>query len=169
MPIHKDKVQSVQWNDKDPTVLLTGSYDRTVRVFDSRAPDAGVGATLGADVEALRWDPWESHSFYVSTTCYIFYFSLTSCALQGLARKWPCVELRRANVADERQPGNPGAFHAAGARWRGVITRRQPAHSWMYRNGRHGQGGQDLEHYGRRGLEQASSQPGDFEGSRSGT
>ncbi|PSR74035.1 hypothetical protein PHLCEN_2v10174 [Hermanssonia centrifuga] len=64
--IHKDKVQAVQWNDKEPSVLLTGSYDRTVRTFDSRAPDAGVGAVVGADVEALRWDPWEAHSFYVS-------------------------------------------------------------------------------------------------------
>jgi len=64
--VHKDKVQAVQWNDKEPTVLLSGSYDRTVRVFDSRAPDTGVGAVLGADVEALRWDPWESHAFYVS-------------------------------------------------------------------------------------------------------
>jgi periodic tryptophan protein 1 len=63
--IHKDKVQAVQWNEREPTVLLTGSYDRTVRTFDSRAPDAGVGAVVGADVEALRWDPWESHSFYV--------------------------------------------------------------------------------------------------------
>ncbi|KAG9315029.1 hypothetical protein JVU11DRAFT_4141 [Chiua virens] len=51
--VHKDKVQAVH-------------YDRTVRVFDSRAPDTGVGAVLGADVEALRWDPWESHAFYVS-------------------------------------------------------------------------------------------------------
>ncbi|KAI0312780.1 transducin family protein/WD-40 repeat family protein [Amylostereum chailletii] len=64
--VHKDKVQAVQWNSKEPTVLLSGSYDRTVRVFDSRAPDAGVGAILGADVEALRWDPWESHGFFVS-------------------------------------------------------------------------------------------------------
>ncbi|KAG2141186.1 transductin family protein/WD-40 repeat family protein [Suillus bovinus] len=64
--VHKDKVQAVQWNEKEPTVLLSGSYDRTVRVFDSRAPDAGVGAVLGADVEALRWDPWETHAFYVS-------------------------------------------------------------------------------------------------------
>lgn len=64
--VHKDKVQSVQWNDKEPSVLLTGSYDRTVRTFDSRAPDAGVGAVVGADVEAIRWDPWEAHSFYVS-------------------------------------------------------------------------------------------------------
>ncbi|KAG1741823.1 transductin family protein/WD-40 repeat family protein [Suillus paluster] len=64
--VHKDKVQAVQWNEKEPTVLLSGGYDRTVRVFDSRAPDTGVGAVLGADVEALRWDPWETHAFYVS-------------------------------------------------------------------------------------------------------
>lgn len=64
--VHKDKVQSVQWNALEPTVLLTGSYDRTVRTFDSRSPTSGVGAVVGADVEAVRWDPWESHAFYVS-------------------------------------------------------------------------------------------------------
>lgn len=64
--VHKDKVQAVQWNVAEPTVLLTGSYDRTVRTFDTRAPEGGVGARVGADVEAVRWDPWESHSFYVS-------------------------------------------------------------------------------------------------------
>jgi len=63
--VHKDKVQAVQWNEKDPTVLLTGSYDRTVRTFDSRAPTTGVGAVVGSDVEALRWDPWDSFGFYV--------------------------------------------------------------------------------------------------------
>ncbi|KAJ3572424.1 hypothetical protein NP233_g3097 [Leucocoprinus birnbaumii] len=64
--VHKDKVQAVQWNEKEPSVLLTGSFDRTVRTFDSRAPEGGVGAALGSDVEALRWDPWESYGFYVS-------------------------------------------------------------------------------------------------------
>ncbi|KAJ7455207.1 WD40-repeat-containing domain protein [Mycena galericulata] len=64
--VHKDKVQAVRWNDRDPSVLLTGSYDRTVRTFDSRAPDAGVGAVVGSDVEAMRWDPWEEYGFYVS-------------------------------------------------------------------------------------------------------
>ncbi|KDR78833.1 hypothetical protein GALMADRAFT_1365360 [Galerina marginata CBS 339.88] len=64
--VHKDKVQAVQWNEKEPTVLLTGSYDRTVRTFDSRAPTTGVGAIVGSDVEALRWDPWDSSGFYVS-------------------------------------------------------------------------------------------------------
>ena len=68
--MHKDKVQAVQWNQAEQTVLLTGSYDRTVRIFDSRAPDAGVGAVVGADVEALRWDPWETQSFYVSCPTY---------------------------------------------------------------------------------------------------
>jgi len=63
--LHKDKVQAVQWNEKEPTVLLTGSYDRTVRTFDSRTPTTGVGAVVGSDVEALRWDPWETYGFYV--------------------------------------------------------------------------------------------------------
>lgn len=64
--VHKDKVQAVQWNASEPSVLLTGSYDRTVRTFDSRAPTAGVGAVVGSDVESLRWDPWENYGFYVS-------------------------------------------------------------------------------------------------------
>lgn len=63
--VHKDKVQAVQWHPQEPSVLLTGSYDRTVRTFDSRAPGTGVGAVVGSDVEALRWDPWESYGFYV--------------------------------------------------------------------------------------------------------
>ncbi|KAI5122933.1 hypothetical protein M0805_007611 [Coniferiporia weirii] len=64
--VHKDKVQAVQWNEREPTVLLTGSYDRTVRTFDTRSPETGVVAVVGADVEAVRWDPWEGHGFYVS-------------------------------------------------------------------------------------------------------
>lgn len=63
--VHKGEVQAVQWNEKEASVLLTGSYDRTVRTFDSRSPEGGVVAALGSDVEALRWDPWENYSFYV--------------------------------------------------------------------------------------------------------
>lgn len=65
--VHADKVQSVQWSGAQPEVLLTGSYDRTVRVFDSRDPGKAVGAVISADIEALRWDPWEPMSCYVST------------------------------------------------------------------------------------------------------
>jgi periodic tryptophan protein 1 len=90
---HKDKVQSVQWNNTEPTVLLTGSYDRTVRTFDSRAPEKGLVAILGADVEALRWDPWENHSFYV---CFIVIYSIfcpSSVYYTGLFGEWVGAEL----------------------------------------------------------------------------
>lgn len=89
--VHKDKVQAVQWNEKEPSVLLTGSYDRTVRTFDTRAPDAGVGAVVGSDVEALRWDPWESSGFYVGGECFTR-FSKTHVGL-GCTRKWPGPQL----------------------------------------------------------------------------
>jgi periodic tryptophan protein 1 len=69
--LHKDKVQAVQWNPAEPSVLLSGSYDRTVRVFDSRAPNASVGAIVGADVEAIRWDPWDNHGFYVRSQYFL--------------------------------------------------------------------------------------------------
>ncbi|KZV96541.1 transducin family protein/WD-40 repeat family protein [Exidia glandulosa HHB12029] len=64
--VHTDTVQGVQWNTIAPTILLTGSYDRTVRTFDSRSPDQGVGARIGADVEGVRWDPFDEEKFYVS-------------------------------------------------------------------------------------------------------
>lgn len=66
--VHRDKIQAVQWNDKEPTILLTGSYDRTVRTFDTRAPDSCLGSVVGADVEALRWDPWDPYGFYVRSS-----------------------------------------------------------------------------------------------------
>lgn len=93
--VHKDKVQAVQWNPLDPTVLLTGSYDRTVRTFDSRAPDACVGAVLGADVEVVRWDPWEPHCFYVSLiSLYTSYRDSGSVSsLLGFVGEWHCPEL----------------------------------------------------------------------------
>lgn len=64
--VHTDTVQTVAWNVHAPTVLLSGSYDRTVRTFDSRAPDQGVGVRVGADVEAVKWDPWTEGVLYVS-------------------------------------------------------------------------------------------------------
>ncbi len=100
--VHKDKVQAVQWNEKEPTVLLTGSYDRTVRTFDSRAPTTGVGAIVGSDVEALRWDPWDNFGFYVSTLFMpSFTITCSSTFRKGFARKWPRLEFRCQNIIVE--------------------------------------------------------------------
>ncbi|KAF8206128.1 WD40-repeat-containing domain protein [Mycena galopus ATCC 62051] len=49
--VHNDEVQVVRWNDRDASVLLTGSYDRTVWTFDSRAPDTGVAQSSEVSLE----------------------------------------------------------------------------------------------------------------------
>lgn len=119
--VHKDKVQAVQWNEKEPSVLLTGSYDRTVRTFDSRSPISGVGAILGSDVEALRWDPWEDHGFYVgpeepSTRVN----SLTVWNLLGLARKRYRAELRRPDFTFKSGQSLSSTIHTFRTRRRSV-------------------------------------------------
>ncbi|KAJ1565835.1 hypothetical protein HK096_009069 [Nowakowskiella sp. JEL0078] len=64
---HGSKVQAVQWNSFEPTVLLTGGYDRKACVFDSRSPDQISTWNLSADVECMRWDPFVPERFLVST------------------------------------------------------------------------------------------------------
>lgn len=143
--IHTDKVQAVQWNNKEPTVLLTGSYDRTVRTFDSRAPDAGVGTVLGADVEALRWDPWEAHSFYVSLLFTRFsQRSLKLCA--GRSGERPRIELRRSYSSFERFWTISRSFYAVRSRWRSVFVGCEPSHKGMHRYRRSGQDRQSVEY-----------------------
>lgn len=75
---HTDKVQSVAWQCKavggegasggNPAVLLTGSYDKTIRVFDTRTPDTAAIVSIGSDVESVVWNGWSdaSSSFLTS-------------------------------------------------------------------------------------------------------
>lgn len=72
---HTDKVQSVAWQvngagnaiaSENPAVLLTGSYDKTLRVFDTRMPEQALLAGIGADVEAVRWNGWKDQGFVVA-------------------------------------------------------------------------------------------------------
>lgn len=67
-----EKVQAVEWNRAaagtgvDSAVLSAG-WDRIVKVWDPKSKDgAGFGVKVGADVECIRWDPWEPTAFYVS-------------------------------------------------------------------------------------------------------
>lgn len=73
--IHTDKVQSISWDTSgssrgtisQPARLLSGSYDKTLCVFDSRSPGASaVRASVTSDVEAMKWDPWREHNFMAS-------------------------------------------------------------------------------------------------------
>lgn len=72
--IHTDKVQSISWDTSgiakgtiaQPARLLSGSYDKTLCVFDSRSPNDGVRASVMADVECVKWNPWREHNFMAS-------------------------------------------------------------------------------------------------------
>jgi len=56
------------WHASQPTVLLSGSYDRTVVAADMRAPEAKAPRWgVESDVEQVRWDPHDENFFFVST------------------------------------------------------------------------------------------------------
>lgn len=97
-----EKVQGVEWNKStggglDKAVLSAG-YDRMVKVWDSRSVDEWIGIKVGADVECIRWDPWESTSFYVSRLVSRSASVLTA----GLAREWFDPGLRFENTVANR-------------------------------------------------------------------
>lgn len=64
--LHDDKVQSAQWNPKEPSVVLSGGWDSLIKVWDSRNSSEGVHVKVGSDVECLRWDPFHPQAFIVS-------------------------------------------------------------------------------------------------------
>ncbi|KAJ2004380.1 rRNA-processing protein [Coemansia thaxteri] len=64
---HSDKVQAVQWNPAEPSVMLTGGYDQRVAALDSRAPAAVSWWSVDADVESIMWDVHSPSHFYVAT------------------------------------------------------------------------------------------------------
>ena len=74
---HTDKVCALHFNPHEAhsTILLTGSYDRTVCVADLRAAEGTKPKRWGvdSDVEQVRWDPHNEHVFYVSTESGILY------------------------------------------------------------------------------------------------
>lgn len=66
--MHTGKVCALDWHPTESTVLLSGSYDRTVIATDMRAPDAPAPKwVVEADVEKVRWDTHDPHYFYVTT------------------------------------------------------------------------------------------------------
>lgn len=67
-----EKVQAVEWN-RGPAgtgadaAVLSGGFDRTVKVWDPKSKDGdGFSVSVGADIECVRWDPWDATGFYVS-------------------------------------------------------------------------------------------------------
>ena len=66
--MHSDKVCALDWHPTQSTVLLSGSYDRSVIATDMTAPAATAPKwTVESDVERVRWDIHDPNHFYVTT------------------------------------------------------------------------------------------------------
>lgn len=66
--MHSDKVCALDWHPTESTILLSGSYDRSVVATDMRAPDAKAPRWIvDSDVERVRWDVHDPNYFYVTT------------------------------------------------------------------------------------------------------
>lgn len=66
--MHSGKVCALDWHPTESTVLLSGSYDRTVIATDMRAPDAVAPKwVVEADVEKVKWDIHDPNFFFVTT------------------------------------------------------------------------------------------------------
>jgi periodic tryptophan protein 1 len=64
---HTDKVQALAWNPAETNVLLSAAYDKTVVMFDVRAPESCRSFQLGADPECVAWNPHNPAIFAAAT------------------------------------------------------------------------------------------------------
>ena len=60
---HQDKVQIIKWNRCEDNVLLSGSYDKTIRLFDMRTTAEGMVVKVASDVESADWCPLNSYQY----------------------------------------------------------------------------------------------------------
>lgn len=103
--IHSDKIQAVAWDTSGSSVgsvgtsaaatLLTGSFDGSLRVFDTRSSDAGVFAKVASDVESVQWDPWHANQFLASME-------------NGIVQAFDARNMRTGSAADAKSLA-PGA------------------------------------------------------------
>lgn len=122
---HTDKVQSVAWQvgapgmasgTENPAVLLSGSYDKTIRVYDTRMPEQAMIARIGADVEAVRWNGWKDHAFLVALESGIVHgFDVRALSPQGTdAALYTLVAHDGACTSLDISPHIPGCLLTAG-------------------------------------------------------
>ena len=87
--MHLGKVCALDWHPKEATVLLSGSYDRTVVATDMRAPSAKAPKwTAESDVERVRWDIHDANFFYLTTeTGTVHYYDARMAPTAGQSSK----------------------------------------------------------------------------------
>ncbi|KAL8449489.1 hypothetical protein Emed_003140 [Eimeria media] len=83
---HDNKVQAVLWHPTETSLLVTASYDKTVRLLDVRQPQTAVSAPLSADAEACCWNQ----------------SNLATCFVSAEDGSVQCLDLRRASSSSSK-------------------------------------------------------------------
>ena len=52
---HNDKLQSVKWNKIEENLLVTGSFDKTIKIFDTRVNKSVFSYKVNSDIECIDW------------------------------------------------------------------------------------------------------------------
>lgn len=64
---HVEKVQAIAWHPFEAQSLLSGGFDKTVRVYDCRSADVHKTWTLDGEVERVTWNQHDPYHFLTST------------------------------------------------------------------------------------------------------
>jgi len=71
---HEEKVQAIEWHPFEAQSLLSGGFDKTVRVYDCRSADVHKTWTLDGEVERVTWNQHNPYYFLASTdTGHVYY------------------------------------------------------------------------------------------------
>lgn len=97
---HSDKVSVVKFSSSESSVILSGSFDKSIVAMDVRMPGIYSKWKLKSDVECISWDPHNETCFAVSTE-------------DGIVNYFDC----RMNVPskEKKNKGNPKALFTISA------------------------------------------------------
>ncbi|KAL8437580.1 hypothetical protein Efla_000443 [Eimeria flavescens] len=90
---HDNKVQAVLWHPTEASLLVTASYDRTIKLLDARQPNTAVTAPLSADAEACCWNQ----------------ANLATCFVSAEDGSIECLDFRRASSSAAAAAGSAAA------------------------------------------------------------
>ena len=63
MTEHTDKVQIVKWNKTEESVLLTGSFDNTLKLYDVRSEKSAMTISIPSPIECCDWSTIDKYNF----------------------------------------------------------------------------------------------------------
>lgn len=63
---HTGKVQSVKWNKIEENLLVTGSFDKSIKIFDTRVNKSVFTYKVNADIECIDWSGLDKYKMLFS-------------------------------------------------------------------------------------------------------